>query len=155
MKSGQKIEIQLVDERGRAVRLGNVLPTITLFMGGRRRYVFDLRPTGPDGRVEVDYDELNIRRREEGLTCLMDFNDPLTALDPDVQISILSEAELHERVRGMEQWNHWTRPTWVLKWPVNGCLAPVQPKRVELNGPVTRVELVVSLPTPGGADIDF
>lgn len=146
MQPGQAVEIQLVDGAGRRVRLGNVLPTITLFSGGHRHYVFDVRPTGADGRTLVRFDELETRRREAGLTSLMDFNTPLTALDPSVEISISSESELQKQVAAMEEWNHWTRPAWVLKWPVNGCLAPVQPKRVTLEGPLTRVDIVVSLP---------
>ena len=132
MQPGQKIEIQLADELGRRVRLANVLPTITFFLGGHRRYVFDLAPTGADGRTLVGFDELNTRRLEAGLTSLMDFNDSLTCLDAEVEISISSESELRERVRGMDEWNHWTRPTWILKWPVNGCLAAVEPKQAVL-----------------------
>lgn len=146
MQPGQAIEIQLVDSAGRRVRLENVLPTITFFSGGHRHYVFDLRPTGADGRTLVKYDELETRRCEKGLISLMDYNDPLTALDPSVEISISSESELQKRLKGMEEWNHWSRPAWVLKWPVNGCLAPVQPKRVTLEGSLTHVDVVVSLP---------
>lgn len=38
MKPGQAVEIQLVDERGKPVRLRNVVPEIRLFTsaGGRR-----------------------------------------------------------------------------------------------------------------------
>ena len=122
MQPGQAIEIQLVDSAARRVRLGNVLPTITFFSGGRRHYVFDLRPTGADGRTLVKYDELETRRREAGLTSLMDYNDPLTSLDPPVEISISAESELQKTLQAMEQWNHWSRPAWVLKWPANGCL---------------------------------
>ena len=149
MQPNQKIEIQLVDEQGRNVRLANVLPTITFFDKGHRYYVFDLRPTGPDGRTVADFSELDTRRSEAALTSLMDYNVPLTALDGTVQVSVSSESELRQQLVAMEKWNHWTRPAWVLRWPANGCLAPVQPKRVELNGPVTHVEITVSLPTYG------
>jgi len=147
MQPDQKIEIQLVDAAGHRVCLGNVLPTITLFSDGHRRYVFDLRPTGADGLTVIGFNELETRRHELGLTHLMDYNTPLTALDPSVEISIPSESTLQKRLQVMEEWNHWDRPSWVLKWPVNGCLAPVEPKRVELSGPVTHVGIVVALPT--------
>lgn len=150
MQPNQRIEIQLVDGQGRQVRLANVLPTITFFDGEHRYYAFDLRPTGPDGRTIVDFNELNTRRSEAALTSLMDFNVPLTALGRKVEISIASESDLRERVVAMEEWDHWTRPAWLLKWPANGCLATVQPKLVELNGAVTRVEIAVSLPTDAG-----
>ena len=146
MQPGQAIEIQLVDESGRKVRLGNVLPRITFFGGGYRHYRFDLRPTESDGRIIVPYNELETRRHEKGLLSLMDYNAPLTGLDSDVEISISTESYLRERVQGMEEWNHWSRPAWVLKWPVNGCLAPVEPQRVTLEGPLTHVDMVVSLP---------
>lgn len=147
MQPNQSIEIKLVDCQGRLVRLGNVLPRITFFNGGHRHYRFDIKPTQPDGRTLVDYDELETRRQEKRPTNLMDYNTPLTALDPFVEISIPSESELRQRVQGMEEWDHWSRPAWVLKWPRNGCLAPVEPKRVELREPITRVEIVISLPT--------
>lgn len=146
-QQGQKIEIQLVDAAGHRVCLENVLPTITLFSGGHRHYVFDLRPTGADGRTVATFDELETRRHEAGLTSLMDFNTPLTSLDPSVEISISSEATLQKRLQVIEEWNHWDRPSWVLKWPVNRCLAPVESKRVTLEGPITHVDIVVSLPT--------
>jgi hypothetical protein len=147
MQPGQKIEIQLVDTAGHRVRLRNVLPTITFFSGGHRHYVFDLRPTEADGQSRIGFDELETRRRELGLTHLMDYNTPLTTLDPSVEISIPSETHLQKRLQVMEEWNHWDRPSWVLKWPVNGCLAPVESKRVTLEGPLTHVDIVISLPT--------
>lgn len=146
MQPGQAIEIQLVDGAGRRVRLGNVLPTITFFNGEHRLYVFDLRPTGADGRTYVDFSELDTRRREAGLTSLMDFNVPLTALDLPVEISVSSELELRKTLNAIEKWDHWSRPAWVSKWPVNGCLGPVKPKRVTLEGTLTHVDMVVSLP---------
>ena len=147
MGRGQAIEIQLVDERGRRVRLANVLLTVAFFEKCHRYYVFDLRPTGRDGRTSTSFTELDTRRLEAGLTSLMDFNVPLTELEGAVQISVPSEADLRQRLVAMEHWDHWARPAWVLKWPVNGVLAQVEPKRVELAGAVTRLEIPVSLPT--------
>jgi len=143
MLRNQRIEIQLVDGQGSSIRLANVLPTITFFDKGHRFYVFDLRPTDSDGRTVVDFDEIDTRRSEAALTSLMDYNTLLTALDPTVQISIPSDADLQQRLVAMSEWNHWTRPAWILKWPLNACLPPVEPERIELHGPVTRVEIVV------------
>ncbi len=142
MQPGQTIEIQLVDSSGRNIRLGNVLPMITLFSGGHRHYIFDLRPTGTDGRTLIKFSELEARRREEGLSSLMDYNVPITALDPPVEISIPSESYLQDRLRGMEEWDHWSRPAWVLKWPVNGCLAPVKPVTSPLRKGISSGDLI-------------
>lgn len=147
MQPGQKVEIQLVDDAGRSVRLANVLPVITLYTGGHRRYVFDLRPTSAEGRTAVDFIELDTQRKEEGLHSLMDYNTPLTACDREVEISVPTESALRDRQRGMEQWNSRLRPAWVLEWPINRCLAPVRPRRVMLQEPVTYANLVVDLPT--------
>ena len=146
MQPGQAIEIQLVDSAGRLVRLGNVLAGITFFRGDYRRYNFDLRPTKLDGKILVDFDELEARRRELGLSSLMDYNDPLTRLDRCIEISLPSESQLQERLRAIEVWDHWCRPAWTLKWPVNGSLAAVPPVRATLDGPLTHVNIVVSLP---------
>lgn len=146
MQPGQRIEIQLVDDAGRPVRLGNVLMSITLYTGVHRRYVFDLRPTQQDGSTAVCFAELDTLRKEEGLYSLMDYNTPLTACDPVVEISVPSETELRKREEGIWQWNPRTVPVWLLKWPVNGCLAPVRPKRVTMEGTLTHIDIIVSLP---------
>lgn len=147
MQPGQRIEIQLVDNAGRPIRLGNVLMSITLYTGVHRRYVFDLRPTRQDGSTAVRFDELDTLRKENGLYSLMDYNTPLTACDPEVEISVPSETELRRREEGIWQWSPRTVPAWLLKWPVNGCLAPVQPERVTMKGTVTHVDIVAILPT--------
>ncbi len=146
MQPGQKIEVQLVDAAGRRVRLGNVLANITLYAGGHLCYAFDFRPTASGGNADVDFIELDTQRKENGLYSLMDYNTPLTACDPVVEISVPGEAQLRKRQQGIEEWNSRTIPAWLLKWPVNGCLAPVQPKRVTLEGSLTHVDIVVSLP---------
>ena len=146
MRPGQKIEIQLVDEVGRRVRLRNILVTLTLFMGGHLRYTFDLKPTSADGRTTIDFEELNTRRLQSGLICLMDYNTPLTDCDSKVEISVLSEAGLQQRLQAINQWDSWSRPSWTLKWPANGCLGPVPPEQVTLQETLTRVDLAVSLP---------
>ena len=146
MQTNQRIEIQLVDDRGSHIRLANVLPTITFFDHGRRHYVFDLRPTDSEGRTVADFNEIDMRRREAALTSLMDYNTLLTALDPTAEISVPSEVSLQQRFVAMNEWDHWTRPAWIFKWPVNGCLAPVEPTLVQFQGPVIRAEIVVSLP---------
>lgn len=146
MQRGQAIEIQLVNGEGQRVRLANVLPIITMFSGGHRHYVFDLRPTGTDGRTTVDWDDLELHRREAGLTSLMDYNTPLTALDSFVEVSVPSESYLRDRAQWMEESDQLTRPAWVVRWPVNGCLSPVKPTRVTPEGPLTHVDILVSLP---------
>src|ERR1700722_9112276 len=115
MQPNQRIEIQLVDEQSSHIRLANVLPNITFFQKGKRYYVFDLTPTDCDGRTVVDFNELDHRRSEAALTSLMDYNTPLTALDPTVQISVPSEADLQQRLLGINEWNRLTRPGWIFK----------------------------------------
>lgn len=147
MQPHQTLEIQLMDGDGRCVRLANILMTITLFSGGHRRYVFDLRPTSAMGQSAVKFEDLDTRRLEMGLTSLMDYNTPLTACDPTVEISIPSELELQRRLQAINEWDTWSRPAWLLKWPANACLAPIQPKSVLLESPFTRVDIAVRLPT--------
>ncbi len=147
MRGGQKIEIQLVDDVGRAVQMGNVLATITFFSGGHLRYVFDLNPTGSDGRTTAEFDELDVQRAAAGLNNLMDYNTALNECDREVEISVPSEAQLRKRQEAVKQWNPKTIPAWLLQWPVNGYLAPVRPVRVAPSGPVTVVDIVVALPT--------
>src|SRR6202043_4152502 len=103
----------------------------------------DIRPTSGQGLANVDYDELNTRRLESALTSLVENNTPLTEGDPTVEISIVSDAELQKRLQAINDWNLWSRPAWVLKWPANACLAPVRPKSVNLEGPLTHVDLAV------------
>lgn len=146
MQPGQKIEIQLLDDGGRRVRLANVLVNVTFYTSGHLRYVFDLRPTLPSGITGADFAELDTQRKENGLYSLMDYNTPLTACDQEVEASVPGEAQLRKRRQGIEEWNSRTVPSWLLKWPVNGCLGPVQPLRVSMVGPVTHVDLVVRLP---------
>jgi len=147
MQPHQTLEIQLVNGDGECVRLANILMAITLFSGGHRHYVFDLRPTSAMGQSIITFEDLDTRRREMGLTSLMDYNAPLTACDPTVEISILSELELQKRLQAINEWDAWSRPAWLLKWPANVCLAPIQPKSVILQGPLTPVDIAVRLPT--------
>lgn len=152
MQPNQRIEIQLVDEHGSPVRLANVLPEIDLFYRGRLekpRYRFELWATDADGRCAIRFEDLEMMRKLLGAGDLMDFNTPLTECDPVVEIRIPlgSEFEARRRLPWRESW--W-RPAWLTEWPANGCLAPIEPKRVELHDIVTRVEIAVSLPTDAG-----
>ena len=148
MRPGQAIEIQLVDEQGRRVRLPNVLMMITLFeKGGHYRYVFDLGLTAPDGSIRVGFADLDHQRMERGLYSLMDYNTPLTECAPGVEVSVPSDEHLREREKGIWEWNPRSVPAWLVRWPANGALAPVAPRRVTLDGAVTRLEIPVSLPT--------
>ena len=148
MRPGQAIEIQLVDLQGRRVRLPNVLMMITLFeKGGHYRYVFELGLTAPGGSIRADRAGLDHQRMEEGLYSLMDYNTPLAECAPEVEISVPGEEGLRDREKGIWELNPRTVPVWLVKWPANGALAPVQPRRVTLDGAVTRLEIPVSLPT--------
>ena len=149
MKPGQAVEIQLVDERGKPVRLRNVVPEIRLFTpaGGPPRYSFDGWPTDESGCSVNTFADLEEERAMLGLGDLMDYNTPLTDCAQEVEVAIPPGADFENRKARLSQRLSRWRPAWLSDWPANGCLAPVQPRRVTLDGAVTRLEIPVSLPT--------
>lgn len=155
MRPGQKIQIQLIDDSGRPVPIANVLPEVRLFYRGRterHRYAFKTWATDSEGRCEIRYEDLEDLRHLLGSADLMDFNTPLTECGPLVEVRIPSEDEFQEMKRG--PWRRsWWRPAWLTDWPANGQLEPVEPRRVKLEGRVTRVEIPVRLRArqPGSA----
>lgn len=149
MNPGQIIDIQLVDHSGVPVRLGNVLPKVRLFYKGRTDgppfYTFEVWPTDSDGRCQIRYDDLEDVRRLLGSADLMDFNTPLTECDPTVEIWIPPESDFVRRREIILKRVSWWRPAWLIEWPANGRLEPVEPKRIRLENHVTRVEIPVIL----------
>lgn len=153
MLRGQEIEIQLVDEAGNPVRLANVVAEIRLFYKegpGRPLYRFDTWPTDAEGRSVTSFLDLEEQRTVLAFGALMDFNVPLTDCDPLVEVLVQPESEFTRRRAALLGMRSLWRPAWLIDWPGNGQLDPVQPRRIRLEGRVTRVEIPVRLRTPTG-----
>jgi hypothetical protein len=148
MKSGQSIELQLVDENCQPLQLGNVMIDIHLFLGGDLRYRFIAGRTTKEGKLSISYEDLDHTRKDMGEMYLMDFNSPLDDCDPLVRVLIYSERELIER-RDKAMNAHHKTPAWAEVWPSNSKLR-AEPVSIEILGQVTHVQMPCRLLGAGG-----
>jgi hypothetical protein len=139
MRPKQSIKIQLVDNQGNSLPIGNVMVNVEFFVKGNYRYGFEAGRTDATGRLVVSYDDLDNRRRKLGNEFLMDYNTTLDECDPTVKIVILTEQELRSRREQVVR-SFGREPEWSAAWPSNAQIS-AETKSVDLSAQTVNVKI--------------
>lgn len=104
MDENFEIEVQLTDDNGHALELGNVSVDATLYTQGRVRYRFFLGKTDARGRIFVTFDGLEKLRLRNQAFSIMDYNTRLQECDSRISFIVPSLDELRKRQAAIEKW---------------------------------------------------
>ena len=104
MNTATGLEIQLIDESGKPVALGNVSIEVVLFANQRERYRFDVGTSGPDGGLSVPFARLDSIRKDNQSIALMDYNTKLEECDDEILVRIPPLDELRKRLDAAQKW---------------------------------------------------
>lgn len=139
MKPSQSIEIQLVNDHGEPLPIGNVVVEVHFATKGNYRFGFKVGRTDESGALDVSYADIEKVRRSNAEENLMDYNTKLEDCDPTVKVTIPSERKLREQHDNAMRF-YQAPPAWAKEWPSNAQVKENE-KSVELIGQVTSVRI--------------
>jgi len=104
MRPGDAIKVQLVDSSNTELPVGSVRLRARLFMNGGKRYEFNAGETDPAGSLVISYESLEIVRRENGRSSLMDYNNRLEECDPELVIDAYTPEDFDDQLTGVRRY---------------------------------------------------
>ena len=104
MKANQILEIRLVDEGGKQLKISDIYFRVYLFIHERFRYCFTCGPTDNAGMFAVKYSDLDHQRMSSQTQSPMDFNTPLDVCDDRIKIAIPSGDDLIQALEVATRW---------------------------------------------------
>ena len=116
MNPGQRLIIQLVTNDGEQLRLSRVVPQVRFFTNGHYRYGFLLPGTDADGRVVVNFGDIEARRAADALESLMDYNTPLQTCDDVIEVRVQKGHEMEDSFKVASRWGKWSPE--MSEWPL-------------------------------------
>lgn len=104
MDENFEIVVQLTNDDGRALELGEVSIDAVLYTQGRVRYRFSVGKTDARGRVSVTFHGLEKLRLRNQAFSIMDYNTRLQECDSRISFIVPSLDELRKRQEAIEKW---------------------------------------------------
>jgi hypothetical protein len=142
MKSDQTILVELVDQMDKTLNISKVFVDIELYTKGQYRYGFRLNPTDQQGKLRIDYEMVEAKRKEAAGVFLMDYNTPLTDCDNRVKIYLPTAETLRKAIEGIGQWFGGKVPDYAKAWmTANNAKVRAAETFVELREKETVVQI--------------